>query len=169
MKSFGSRNEPPGRGRRRSCDARTRPIVAALAVVALLCSTSGCALVGAGVGSMIPKYEPLPREPVAEQASSGQEIRVVRASDDQVLRGRYDGVYDEKLWILTDQGASAVETRDVKSAQIAADNHWLEGFLAGLVVDVAVVAIVGANIQHVFPTTDSQYHVGADGVSVAGH
>jgi hypothetical protein len=138
-----------------------------LGTLALL-SCTGCAIIGAGIGSTIPKYEPLSREPFIEQASMGQKMHAVRASDGREFSGRYEGVYDEKLWIGTPSGSSSIDAHDVKSARVAADDHWLEGFFIGLGVDVAVITIVGANLRYFFPKSNSQVHVGADGVDVAG-
>jgi hypothetical protein len=138
-----------------------------LALLALLPCT-GCAVIGAGIGSTIPKYEPLSREPVTNRASVGQELRIVRASDGREISGRYEGAYDDKLWVRTPEKSSSVDVGDVKSAKVVADNHWLEGFLIGLGVDVAVLAVVGANIGHLFPKTNTSLSVGADGVNVAG-
>lgn len=149
---------------------RLGPYIGAMALgLAALLSSTGCAILGAGIGSTIPKYEPLSEEPIVKEASLGQRVRVVRASDGHEFAGRYAGVYDEKLWIATPEGASAVDAHDVKSARVASGDHWLEGFVVGLGVDLAVLTIVGSNLRYFFPRTGSNVSVGADGVNVAGH
>jgi hypothetical protein len=129
---------------------------------------SGCTIIGAGVGSTIPKYEPLPLGDATEPASLGERVRIVRASGGPEVSGSYDGVYDEKLWVRTADGSTSVDVRDVKEVRVVADNHWLEGLFIGLAVDIAAVAIVGSNIRHIFPPDNSSVNVGGDGVSVTG-
>lgn len=153
----------------RKRERRRRSYIGAIALgLAVVLTCPGCAILGAGIGSTIPKYEPLSDEPLVEEASLGQRVRVVRASDGREFAGRYGGVYDEKLWLTTPTGSSSVDARDVKSARVASGDHWLEGFFVGLGVDVVVLTVVGSNLRYFFPKTNSNVSVGADGVNVAG-
>jgi hypothetical protein len=136
--------------------------------LAAVLSCTSCAVIGAGIGSTISKYEPLSTEPVVEEASLGQRVRAVRASDGREFSGLYAGVYDEKFWLTTPSGSASIDVRDVKSARVASGDHWLEGFFVGLGVDVAVLTLVGANLRYFFPKSNSNVSVGADGVNVAG-
>jgi hypothetical protein len=146
---------------------RTAAYIGAAALGAVF-SCTGCAILGAGIGSTIPRYEPLSEEPIIEEASLGQRVRVVRASDGREFAGRYAGVYDEKLWIATPGGSASVDAGDVKSARVASGDHWIEGFFIGLGVDVVVLTVVGSNLRYFFPRADRNVSVGAAGVDVAG-
>jgi len=139
----------------------------ALLVASCLLACNGCTIVGAVVGSSIPKRDPLPETPIANRASQGQDIDV-EARQRAALSGTYGGEYDEKLWVKNEDATAGVAEPDVKHAEVHHDNYFMEGLFAGLAVDATIIAILGATATSWLPKTESAYHAGADGVSVAG-
>ena len=137
-------------------------------LMATVLSCSGCTVVGAVVGSSIPKREPLPETAVANRATVGQPVDV-ETRDRRTLSGAYGGTYDDKLWVQSDDRMESVPSADVKRASAHHDDYFLEGLLAGIAVDATVIAVLGATASSWLPKTTSAYSVGSDGVNVAAH
>ncbi|HVU04839.1 MAG TPA: hypothetical protein VHE30_23975 [Polyangiaceae bacterium] len=135
----------------------------ALAVSAAT-ATTGCTIVGATVGSLIPKSAPLPAETTANRATVRDDVEIERHGG-QPLAGTYGGEYDERLWVET-PAETPVPEKDVKDARFRQGNHFLEGLLVGLALDATILAVVGSREALLPDLGDRHAHVGADGVDV---
>lgn len=123
-------------------------------------------MIGATIGSSIPKTQTLSSEPTSNEASVGQHVEI-EERDGETLSGTYGGHYDERLWVENGNTSTSIRERDVKSARVKQDNYFLEGFLVGLALDATVLAVLAGRGGDFLPSLgDRHYHVGADGVEI---
>jgi len=118
-----------------------------LALVALLAASMAgmpaCTAVGAVVGAHIPKKEAI-APPVMRGAQAGEEIEVafVDATGMHVLAGEYGGSDKDALLIESGAGTTRVPFDRIRQIRINRGDHGVEGMVAGLAVDAALVTIL---------------------------
>jgi hypothetical protein len=102
---------------------------------------------------------------------SGDRIAVVRASDGAEFVGKFRGVDATGLQVDTREALVTIPPSDVRSMSVARGNYWLEGAVAGLVLDVTVLLLYGTRLARSYPDTSSfgNIHIGSDGVTVGAH
>jgi hypothetical protein len=126
---------------------------------------TGCSLLGAGIGSAVPRYEEAPA--AARTLHVGDEIRVVlfepASGRDSLPRagggeidGRYAGIHDGMLEVTVD---GMVEPRqipltDVMEIRTRKGSYWLAGLATGAFVDAALVTFVLVSIENSNPHFD---------------
>jgi hypothetical protein len=131
------------------------------AVAASCAALGGCTLVGAGIGSAVPRYERTTNR--TRPIDLGEEIRVVLlrspSASDILPRdggghvdGRYAGIHEGLLAVTID---GRVEPReipltDVDEVRVRDGSYWLTGLIVGGSVDATliVLAAVAASQSH---------------------
>lgn len=130
-------------------------LFAALATSAPL--AIGCSLIGAGIGSAVPRYETVDAR---RRVELGEDLRVVllrpHRADDLMPRdggghvdGRYAGIHDGVLSLTVDGQAEPREIplTDVAELRVRQGSYWTTGLVIGGAVDATfiVVALVAAS------------------------
>jgi hypothetical protein len=131
-----------------------------VALVALLSTSTGCGLIGMGVGSAVggtmPRYSKV--EPNAPPLLAGSEIRVFAASPggtEELLEGEYEGVRYGKLIVSTidpvygvQTGERAVPLEAIREVRVRNGTYAGKGLLTGLAIggaiDLTLIVIAGS-------------------------
>lgn len=117
--------------------------------VAAALMTNGCGLAFMGLGSAVPRYATISRADV----SKGDEIRVQVASlahepvvdlsgSPGLLSGRYAGIEEGKVVVVTSEGSRSFAPSELSKIEIREGSQWKNGLLIGSAVDVGIVTLL---------------------------
>jgi hypothetical protein len=140
-----------------------------VAMCVSVCCSTGCTLVGGGIGAAVDAAVPGPydtRLPTAHLRIKPKDRVMVWLGNGNRLEGRYLGAFgpsarDPETYLIIDAGSNAmlVATSDVKSLGVEVSGKgWLYGGLIGLAIDVTFVVIAAvavSNMQYRFPEGSS--------------
>jgi hypothetical protein len=113
----------------------------AITALALALSTTGCSLVGAGIGAAIPKYANV----TDLQPCVGQTTRLEGASGEVLASGKLEGYENGNVLVQDGDQRIQIPLEKVAKAKRQIGTYWELGGAIGLALDVTA-AIVGAGI-----------------------
>ena len=124
-----------------------RSLVTLMALVALP-STTGCSVLGLGIGTAIgaasPRYDEI--SPYNPALPVGANVRV-RTSEgrfvaDVVYEGAYTGTRDDALIVSSDEGDDAIKLASIRELHVKNGTYWRRGMNAGLIVGGTIDVII---------------------------
>jgi hypothetical protein len=101
----------------------------------------GCTAVGAGVGSVFPKYDRV-YPPYGATLKEGTPVRLTTEAEPEPVDGNYVGAHDGRLTLQTEGRDRTYPEGDISELRRRSGSHWLEGLLFGAVADVTIAVIV---------------------------
>jgi hypothetical protein len=123
-------------------------IAKAALVIASISGMPACTAIGVTIGGNISKMDTIP-PPTMRGAQAGEEIEVAftDATGPHVLAGDYAGSEGDTLLIASDAGTTRVPFDRIWQIRIKKGSYWVEGMIAGLVVDAALVTAVAVKVN----------------------
>lgn len=126
-------------------------VLARLALLALLATSTGCGLIGMGVGSAVPRSETIVVTSETPLPEIGERVRVhvTRAGgSDEWIAGRYDGVREGAFIVSNSSGEHAIVIGSIREIEKRRGSYWGTGLAIGVVIDVIVTgALVAAAVD----------------------
>ena len=144
-----------------------RPVLAFLLVAAASCST-GCSLIGLGVGAAVPRWEhDVSPEKIASYQDGTEPVRLdVKVAPEvaqtysvpTATRAWYSGNKGLVVTVATPNGERAIPFRELEHVDVKVGSWWAQGLEAGLVFDL-VALFVGIGVAALWNASpDSLFH-----------
>jgi hypothetical protein len=125
----------------------TRFPVTMLFVGAAALTLPGCTVIGAAVGSAIPKNERV-GPPYDASLKEGTPVHLTpgpEAADPEPVDGTYVGTHDSRLTLKTATGERTIQEGDVAELK-KLGSHWFEGLMIGALVDLTLASVVAVEL-----------------------
>jgi len=148
-------------------------------LLATIAGTSGCTLIGAGIGSAVPAYETAPPPSPWASLARGTDVRVVLARSAPLwacrlarpdkccwleptrsVSGKYESTRDGRVWIVRppdfpgpDAVVVGIDPSSIESFDVRDGSQRGTGAVVGAVVDLVVLTIAAATMDPTFGST----------------
>jgi len=131
--------------------SRSIPHVASVLLTACSLGCTGCSLIGLGIGSAVPRYEPTPASSV-DELPVGTQLQI-KMEDGSRFTGTVQSQSDPFVVRDLDTGKTRrVDPAEVWVAEKKVGSQWDKGLFIGGAIDIVVVVLATA-----FMTLRSQY------------